>query len=273
MKLQLSVKELAEIVKISPETIRFYCKSGIFEATGRTEKGYRYFGIEKIEELRFITYLRHLDVPLNEIVEHLKNRNIKEYKHLLETQLEITEKELSQLELIKIRLKNRLKYLSYMDKLPELDKINIQEFQERKYLKLEINLKNQYEFEKAILDFEKLGSMPPSLIIGDQGFIVDMNKWKSRTHEEFTGMYMIADDPYSDHHILLDTLPSGKWVTVYLKGDHKKASSYYSKIIEFAKENKLTLADYALERILMNQFITDDSSYHITEIQIPIIKK
>jgi Predicted transcriptional regulators len=270
LKLQLTINELAKIVNISPDTIRYYNNIGIFKESGKHENGYRYFTIEKIEEIRLVIYLRHLGVSLKKIEKHLTNRNINKYEEILQNQLNETKTKIDHFQNLEKRLRKRMDYLKYINNLPEIDKINIEHLPKRRLLVLKEETYDQYDFEKALVKFEQLGNLPPSLIIGDQGFIVDLKQWDTRNAEDFAGMYMIADDPYVNDHILLTEYPESDWATVYLRGDHKDALEWYGKIIAFASDNNLSLANFALERILIDHYISNDPTFYITEIQIPI---
>jgi len=68
MSLKLSVKELSEITNVSKRNIRYYDSIDLFKPSGILDNGYRYYGIEKIEELRLISYLRHVGVSVKEIL-------------------------------------------------------------------------------------------------------------------------------------------------------------------------------------------------------------
>lgn len=188
-----------------------------------------------------------MDISLQEIDQHLNNRNIFEYESILKGQLDKTSEKIEYLKLLQSRLINRLKSLEYIRNLPELDKINIEEFQARKVLRLDIPTHDQYDFEVPLLNFETLGDLPPSLIVGDQGFIVELTRYDIRSAEEFIGMYMIADDLQYETHVLYKELPAGKWLTVYFKGDHSDALRYYDKLLDFSIEHHLVLGNYALE--------------------------
>ncbi len=71
----------------------------------------------------------------------------------------------------------------------------------------------------------------------------------------------------------LEELPMGKWLTLYIKGDHAEASKHYEKLMSYATEHELKLSSYAIERTLVDHFISSDPELYITEIQIPIISQ
>lgn len=81
---------------------------------------------------------------------------------------------------------------------------------------------------------------------------------------------MIADDPFIDDHVLAKELPKGRWLTIYIMGDHSDAMGWYTTLIEYGKDKKLTFGGYALELTLIDHYISNDLNLNITQIQIPI---
>lgn len=271
MKLKLSVSELAKIVGIAPRTIRYYGTKGLFEHSGVGENGYRYYTIEKIEELRLIVYLRYLDVPMKEIKAHLENRSLEEYDAILEKQLLTTREKIKHLQFLEKRLEKRLDSIHYIHALPTLDTINIQKHDTRRILKIEKAIEDPLDWEKAMIEFEERENLPPSLIIGDIGFFVDMNRIDKRHATEFTALYMISDEPLLLGDSLVDYLPEGDWLTYLIQGDHTDAAKIYPVLMAYAASHGLKLGTFAIERVLLDHFISSDPSVTVTEVQIPIL--
>lgn len=271
MKLQLSVKELSEIVGVSTRNIRYYDQIDLFKPSGQLENGYRYYTIEKIEELRLINYLRHLDISIQEIKAHLENRSLENYLNVLENQLTQTRLKMKHLEFLEKRLEKRMQSLAYIHQLEDIDKITIKTLPKRLILKLDEDIHEPLDWEIAMLKFEKDDAMPPSLFIGDIGFFVDLSKLDQRHPTEFTGLYLDLSEGYDNNSKLISELPEGLWLTLYFKGDHFDAPQNYKKLMQFATYNHLKLDTYALERVLIDHFISSDPNLYITEIQIKIM--
>ena len=51
---QLTVSKLAEEAGTSPDTVRYYERIGLLPETERSASGYRLYGDEAVERLRFI---------------------------------------------------------------------------------------------------------------------------------------------------------------------------------------------------------------------------
>lgn len=271
MKLQLSVKELSEIVGVSTRNIRYYDQIDLFKPSGQLENGYRYYTIEKIEELRLISYLRHLDIPIQEIKAHLENRSLENYLNVLEKQLVQTRVKMKHLEFLEKRLEKRMQSLAYIHQLEDINKINIKTLPKRSILRLNEDIREPLDWEIAMLKFEKDDAMPPSLFIGDIGFFVDLSKLNQRHPTEFAGLYLDLSEGYENNSKLISELPEGLWLTLFFKGDHFDAPQNYEKLMQFATRHHLNLDRYALERVLIDHFISSDPNLYITEIQIKII--
>lgn len=270
MQLKLTVKELSKIVNVSPRNLRYYDNIGLFKASGTLENGYRYYTHDKIEEMHLISYLRHMGISIEEIKIHLENRNINEYGDILDKQLSKINNEILHMENIKKRLEKRIKSLEYIRHIPAFDKILIQRMPKRKILLIERNINRLIDWELSLIQSESIEDLPPSFFIGDPGFIVEMDALNKRSPEEFSGMFMFADDPFLKQVKGLKDLPDGRWITLYLKGNHHDASKRYKDILTFAKDKGLSLGNFALERTLIDHYISSDPNFYITEIQIPL---
>ncbi len=87
MHLKLTVGEMARITGVPARTIRYYNQIGLFNPSGVRENGYRYFSVEKIEELRMINYLRHTGLSIEEVRGLFNNPKIDEYRQQLQDEL------------------------------------------------------------------------------------------------------------------------------------------------------------------------------------------
>ncbi|MGQ9646480.1 MAG: MerR family transcriptional regulator [Thermodesulfobacteriota bacterium] len=63
------IGELANLVNMSPRTIRYYEEIGLLNSVKRIERGKRVYTDKDIQRLRFITRLKHLGLTLSEMSE------------------------------------------------------------------------------------------------------------------------------------------------------------------------------------------------------------
>jgi DNA-binding transcriptional MerR regulator len=63
------IGELANLVKMSPRTIRYYEEIGLLNSVKRVEGGKRIYTDKDVQRLKFITRLKHLGLTLSEMNE------------------------------------------------------------------------------------------------------------------------------------------------------------------------------------------------------------
>jgi DNA-binding transcriptional MerR regulator len=271
MSLQLTVNEFSKIAGVSPRNLRYYDDISLFKASGTSENGYRYYTIDKVEEIHLINYFRHMGVSIKEIKKHMENRNIDEYETILDDQLKRVHEEMAELKLLEKRIQKRIASIEYIRALPPTGEINIQKLDKRRILKLEKEIREQQDWEFSLIKLQQDHSLPPSIFIGDIGFVIDMNTVETRGPEEFSALFLMADDPFYDNSDNLEWLDDGIWLTTYIRGDHHEARKYYDSLFEYARKNDLILGDFAIERTIIDHYISSDPNFYITEIQIPVI--
>jgi len=107
------IGEVAIQTGLSIDTIRFYEKQGLSKRPVRTEGGFRVFGPEEIEGLKFVRKAQELGFSLEEIRELLvlKAENVPACSHvkeMLEQKLEGVEQKIQELRSLKRSLNNAL---------------------------------------------------------------------------------------------------------------------------------------------------------------------
>lgn len=71
----LRVAAVAEATGISPDAVRYYERVGLLPAPARTAAGYRVFGTETVERVRFIQGCQRLGLRLRDIADLLAVRD------------------------------------------------------------------------------------------------------------------------------------------------------------------------------------------------------
>lgn len=108
------IGELAKLVDVTPDTIRYYEKQGMMGSGVRTESGHRIYNENDLQRLRFIRYAKTIGFTLDAIMELLSIRidpahhTCQESKSIVDRRLSEVEYKLSELE----RMRDSLKRLS-----------------------------------------------------------------------------------------------------------------------------------------------------------------
>lgn len=85
-----AIGEVAELLNISPATLRYWQKNGIFEVA-RGGNGYRKYSIEDLVNIAEISFYRNLGIPVKEMAD-FRNFDREDYRKKLEI-LEVTLRE------------------------------------------------------------------------------------------------------------------------------------------------------------------------------------
>ena len=88
----MNISNAARTSGISPKTIRYYEEIGLIPVPDRRDNGYRDYGVNDVENLRFINRARKLGFPLKDIgnlltLWHDSNRSSAEVKKLAESHI------------------------------------------------------------------------------------------------------------------------------------------------------------------------------------------
>ncbi len=71
----LTVGKLAALAEVSANAVRFYEREGLMQVPAKTESGYRLYGPESVQRLRFIKQAQHCGFTLLEIQALLQLRD------------------------------------------------------------------------------------------------------------------------------------------------------------------------------------------------------
>ena len=108
------IGQVADATGLSIDTIRFYEKQGLLRRSPRTEGGFRLFGNEDIEALKFVRKAQELGFSLNEIRELLILRAehvpaCSHVKELLEQKVSAVEQKIEELKRLHATLTRALR--------------------------------------------------------------------------------------------------------------------------------------------------------------------
>jgi DNA-binding transcriptional MerR regulator len=123
------IGELANLLEMSPRTIRYYEEIGLLNSIKRIEGGKRIYTDKDFQRLRFITRLKHLGLTLSEMLElediyqiHRTDRKVlSRLLELLDTHAVKIDERMNSLN------KLRADIISYQDKVRQ--KLNREDFQ------------------------------------------------------------------------------------------------------------------------------------------------
>lgn len=265
------IGEVSKMFHLSVGLLRHYEKIGLLLPEYVDDaSGYRYYSTRQFECLNTIRYLRALDMPLEEISDFLKNRDIDKIRSMLWRQKEAVRCKQRELKIIEKKIDNRLAQLQ--DALgSELDTVRIITSEPRRIalLRDSVSPGTYLDLETSIRQLEK-GQKDTSVFLGKIGVGIAGDKLRMAMFEQYDTVFLILDDedPFEGN---TEILPREKCVSIRFCGSHKDAPEYYRKLCTYISEHGLAISGFSKEITLIDDGLTSDAGRFVTEIQIPVV--
>ncbi|PSL36300.1 effector-binding domain-containing protein [Planomicrobium soli] len=270
MKDRLTIGEMAKLHNTTIKTLRYYDKIGLLEPIQIDENnGYRYYSTDQFELLNTIQYLKEIGFTLKEIKKHFDHRDIESFLESLETQQELTKKKIKELERVNRRFQNRIDDIKSARKIESLGVPSIQDVEERRIVRLLKRISSEPELELSLRHLENLANMNSSIYIGGVGLTIEMDKVRKREFDEYNSIFIMIEEE-DIKSPLVNSFPKGKYASIYFRGDHTHSRLYYKSLLAYIEENGFQIKGDAIERTIIDHYISKSEEDHLTEIQIPL---
>lgn len=271
---RLSISEMAQIHKISRQTLIYYDKIDLFKPDIVEENGYRFYSVEQIPMLREICFLRSIDMPLDEIRKNNKYNASKTTIDLLVDQRDKIDDEIDKLKRQKREIEKRLSlYKRSLDL--EFDPY-LQYFPERRLMCCEWKQpvkKSRQEMRTSLIkawNSTKQYGILPSSMYGALFDKDDVLKGEPLAHVK-SCFILDTDDPVTIPDAA--TLPAGEYVCVQRFGMCYDLSCL-NKVLKWIEENGFEVAGDIYDESLMDGSIYQNKAEpDFSELQIPVRSK
>lgn len=264
------IGEIAKLFHLSVSSIRHYEDIGLVTPEYiDPQTGYRYFSIRQFEIFNSIRYLRNLDMPLSEISDFLKNRDIENIEDKLIRQKEIVAEKLRELEKTERKIGNRLRKLREARE-SALDEITVQKTARCKIFCIDqkLSIESYYDMEEPTIKLAKEQTQAV-IFLGKVGLGISAEHLKSRSFDRYDGVFLLLDDEDSfDGEV--SEIPASECVTLRFCGSHTEAPKRYEKMLDYIEKNSLIIIGFSREITIIDYGITNNPEKFVTEISIPV---
>lgn len=269
MKL-FKIGEIAKLFHLSVSSIRHYENMGLIRPEYTDEQsGYRYYSTRQFEAFNTIRYLRALDMPLDEISDLMKGREVEKIEQKLRIQQQKVEQKLCELKKVKKKIENRIKGLEDA-KNSRLDEIYKSTLPPCRIFFVSQPLKiNDYrDIEGPTIHLAE-AQAEAVIFLGKVGVGISAEHLEKGEFCEYDGIFLLLDeeDEFAGE---VRQFPEMPCVTVRFRGSHTEAPEQYAKLMEYIKEKNLKIAGFSREITLIDYGFTTDKNEYVTEISIPV---
>lgn len=265
-----SIGEVSKLFHISVSSLRHYEDVGLLHPKYTSpDTGYRYYGTEQFEVLNTIRYLRALDMPLTEIEDFLKNRDISNIEEKLMQQKKIVLEKQQELKRIEQKINHRLKGLSEAQNMP-LNTVTFVQLPASRIVWVDAPLKieDSQDMEAPIRKLDQ-SQAEAVVFLGKVGLGISPEHLHTSEYQKYDGIFLILDDEdiYDG-----ETMPVEESLCVRLcfRGSHAEAQGQYKKLLDYIKKHQMQIVGFSREITLIDYGITNDPEKFVTEICIPV---
>ena len=263
------IGEVARMFHLSVSSLRHYEKAGLLQPERvDTETGYRYYSVRQFECLNTIRYLRVLGMPLEQIADFLKNRDVEKIRSLLRQQKQEVAHRQRQLQIIERKIDNRLAQLE--DALAaRLDEPELIRTPARRiaWLRDRLSLHSYLDLEPSIRQLER--QKEAVVFLGKVGVGIARERLLQRQYDSYDLVFLLLDDE-DDYEGTTELLPACECARIRFCGGHSDAPAYYAALDRFLAGQDRKITGFSREVTMIDDGFTADSSRFVTEICIPV---
>lgn len=265
-----SIGEVSKLFHISVSSLRHYENVGLLHPEYTSpDTGYRYYGTEQFEVLNTIRYLRALDMPLTEIEDFLKNRDISKIEEKLMQQKKIVLEKQQELKRIEQKINHRLDGLSEAQNMP-LDTVTLERFPASRIVWMDAPLKieDSQDMEAPIRKLDQ-SQAEAVVFLGKVGLGISPEHLQIAEYKKYDGIFLILDDEDIYEGETMD-MAETLCVRLCFRGSHAEAPGQYKKILDYIEKHQMKITGFSREITLIDYGITNDPEKFVTQICIPV---
>lgn len=253
------IGEVSKSLDISVQAIRLYQKKNLIQPTNIDKvTGYRYYNDDDISMIWRIKILQSAGFRLSEIKD-LDNTSVDEIENVLNVKRCELEKEISIKSISLCYLDRQLEAVKLLNKTHEIVIKHIPDRYGEAF---------DYDMSKSIFDHYK----DLAGIKGTHGLNQEVVYLPSRRYDIADEKAVVKDlfAIYPEEEGKLSYQKGGKYICLKVKGK-KKSAKNYQQLFQYAKENGYTLRGDAIEILLINNNLVNNSDMNLREIQVALI--
>lgn len=265
-----TIGEVSSLFHISVSSLRHYENIGLLTPEYISpDSGYRYYGAEQFEVLNTIRYLRTLDMPLSEIEDFLKNKDIDRIEEKLRQQKQAVLKKQQELKRIERKIDHRLCWLLDAQSTP-LDTVSLIQLPSCRIVWVDDPLKvnGSPDMEAPIRKLDQ-SDAEAVVFLGNVGLGISAEHLQAAQTDRYDGIFLVLDqeDIYTGETL---TLPETLCVRLRFRGSHTESRAQYQKLLDYIQKHQMQIVGFSREVTLIDYGITNDSEKFVTEICIPV---
>lgn len=267
-KVVFHIGELSNLFNISVDSIRYYEKMGLITPVRNPDNGYREYTMDDFETIVIIRELLGLGFHMEQISEFIKGRNIGSTLSIMDTEIDIINKSIMELNAKKQSIINRMNMVKSALKLPLDGKVYKHYIDERHVIMVSEENLPDYQVDYSVVRFMKEYHKDINLIGYCDCYTLDIEHSNPMSDYYRTkNVFFMSDDitSFSNHK-----LERGDYLSLSYQGNLKNTKKYMPKLFKYAEERGLTVKGSPIEICRIDNYETLNEEEFIIEIQMAV---
>lgn len=269
MKKEYSIGQICRLYNLGADSLRYYEKKGVLTPK-RKENGYRTYEIEHLFKLNIIKDLRKLGFSINQIKDYFEKRNMDSTIELIQSEINLVEKEIVLLRSLKENLEEKLESIVSLKNMESDEKMEIKSIEERKIIMMGTPSEDSSEIDLAFRKLE-MQEEDKLFLLGNKnmGVFLSRKGVEEGDYSRYSHAFFFINPNSDDFDALI---PKRDFVCLTYKGSYKKSHKYFEKIMDYIDKEGYVLKGPPMEIYRVDIHETEVEAEFITEIQVPIQK-
>ena len=208
-------------------------------------------------------------MPLAEIEDFLRNKDISNIEEKLMQQKNIVLEKQQELKRIEQKIDHRLNGLSEAQNMP-LDIVTLVQFPASRIVWVDAPLKIEasQDMEAPIRKLDQ-SQAEAVVFLGKVGLGISAEHLQTAEYKKYDGIFLKLDDEdiYDGETM---SLAESLCVRLCFRGSHAEAPGQYKKLLDYIKKHRMQIVGFSREITFIDYGITNDPEKFVTEICIPV---
>lgn len=269
-KKYLTISDFSKISGVNRQTLIYYDRIGLFSPAHIANNQYRMYLHKQVDTIGIITILRDLGVPLKKIKEVIADISIDTMEKTLTYQINTIHEKIEKLTVLQdftqIRLEQMREGKSFLQGAPNFSVTEIVEDVPIRIGK-KIDCRQENIDDDVIIEFFDCIEDAKLPSIFSLGYIKKAEDILNRETNFISHMWFrLKNKKYANSFI-----PKGRYLIGYAKGDYGHTNYIYEDLIQYAKENGLTIDGNVYEEYLIDELSERNPNQFVLKIFIKIL--
>lgn len=266
----MTTGEVANIMHVTKNTLFHYDKIGLFSPEIKLDNEYRYYNMQQLEVLNAILFLKELDISLDEIRSFLENRTPERLEDLFEMEEALITERITRLRDRQRWIKEKKTKLKAANQI-DSGEVYMNEYANRRYYVLkQVSGQSSREFTKCLTELVVEYESRNQSICYEIAYVQYGEDIYAGIYSNYqnTALLMPVKPKRMESHVL----EVGTYLNVCHAGHWETIGNSYQKLLDYAKENQITLDHIFIETYLVDGLAVKNEEDYKTEISVRILK-